>query len=193
MRTIISGRFLSVLIFFLSAVCAATPRIIYVDTNAQGINNGSSWVNAYKYLQDAITDANSGEKPVEIRVAKGIYKPDEGNGITHGDKSATFKLLNAVTIKGGYAGFGEQDPNAQNNKVYETVLSGDLQGNDGPNLVSNMQDNSCHVVTGSYTDTTAVIDGFTITRGKEDHFFSKDGCEGGSGMCIQAGSPTIIN
>ena len=52
-------------------------KIIYVDADATGLNDGSSWQNAYNYLQDALANAKSATKPVEIRVAQGIYKPDE--------------------------------------------------------------------------------------------------------------------
>ena len=52
---------------------AAVGKIIYVDADAAaGVSNGSSWVDAYNYLQDALTDAASAEKPEEIRVAHGI-------------------------------------------------------------------------------------------------------------------------
>ena len=68
-------------------------RIIYVDANALGANNGSSWENAYKFLQDALADANSSVKPVEIRVSQGVYKPDQGIGITPGNREATVCLF----------------------------------------------------------------------------------------------------
>ena len=48
---------------------AAAGGVIYVDAYAAGANNGSSWENAYSYLQDALADAETAEKPVEIRVA----------------------------------------------------------------------------------------------------------------------------
>ena len=73
------------------------PLIIYVDDDANGLNNGSSWENAYNYLQDALADARSAEKPVEIRVAQGVYKPDQGIGITLGDRTSAFQLINGVT------------------------------------------------------------------------------------------------
>jgi len=107
----------------------ATGKIIYVDADANGLNDGSSWADAYNYLQDALATAASGD---EIRVAQGIYRPDESsvkpNG--SGDRTATFQLINGVTIKGGYAGFGQPDPNSRNIELYETVLSGNLASND---------------------------------------------------------------
>jgi len=58
--------------------------VIYVDDDAAGANNGSSWANAFNYLQDALEVAESGD---EIRVAQGTYKPDRGAGITPYDWS----------------------------------------------------------------------------------------------------------
>ena len=176
------------------------PRIIYVDANAPGANNGSSWANAYNFLQDALTDANSSPKPVQICVAEGIYTPDsnsaEPNGT--GDREATFHLINGVTIKGGYAGFSEQDPNARDIEVFETILSGDLNSDDVEfddpldlEYASCRNENSYHVVIGSGTDATAVLDGFTITAGNANAGSWTNKC--GSGMYNNVGSPTVIN
>ena len=98
-------------------------KIIYVDDDAFGSNDGSSWQNAYTYLQDALADANSSEKPVEIRIAQGTYKPDQGTGQTTGDREATFMLINDITLSGGYAGILGIDPNEQDYEKYETILS----------------------------------------------------------------------
>jgi hypothetical protein len=73
---------------------------IYVDADAAGANNGSSWENAYNCLQDALADANSPDKAVEIRVAEGVYKPDHGAAQTPGDMEATFRLINGVKVRG---------------------------------------------------------------------------------------------
>jgi hypothetical protein len=152
----------------LSAFGGAIPcqaKTIYVDADANGLNNGSSWVNAYKFLQDALSDANSSPKMVEIRVAQGVYKPDQGVGITPGDREATFQLFNGVTLKGGYAGTGQPDPNVRDTILYESILSADLEGDDIDNIHnwSTKQDNSYHVLYSHEVITTAVLDGFIIT------------------------------
>ena len=167
-------------------------QIIYVDTDAPGpAGDGSSWTDAYNYLQDALADANSGD---EIRVAQGIYKPDQGVGITPCDRTATFQLINGIAIKGGHAGFGEPDPNARDIELYETILSGDLNGDDGPDFARNW-DNSYHVVTGSETDATAALEGFTITAGNDDQIDPDMGGPWGvgGGMYNRNGSPTLTN
>ena len=154
--------------------------VIYVDADAAGANNGSSWADAYNHLQDALANVYALVKPVEIRVAEGTYKPDQGIGVNVGDNDATFQLINGVTLKGGYTGFGESNPNNRNRVIFETILSGDLLDNDDPNTAS-YNDNSNYVVTGSTTDETTILDGFTVTAGAN------------GGIYNYSGSPTAAN
>jgi hypothetical protein len=193
-----ASRLQFVLLTLVMACTAAAGGVIYVDTDAAGANNGSNWENAYVYLQDALADASATEKPVEIRVAQGIYKPDMGMNQIIGERDATFQLIDGVTIMGGYGGFGEPDSDARYIDLYKTILSGDLSGNDIE--VSEPQDmfdepsrteNSYHVLIGCGCDETAVLDGFTIVSGNADaHGF--DYSEGG-GIYNNEGSPAIIN
>ncbi len=152
--------------------CVSSARIIYVDDDAFGLNDGSSWENAFIYLQDALADARSSlaarnseleisSDGIEIRVAKGLYTPDKGNNVTVGDYNASFELIDGVTLSGGYAGILESDPNERNIELFETILSGDLLNNDSnmidPNNVVNEPtcfDNSFHVLI--YSDSTLV-------------------------------------
>ena len=146
-----------ILIFSIPSIAAT----IYVDTNTPDNNDGSNWSKAYKYLQDALFAASAGD---EIWVAQGVYTPDSNSANPTGsnDQDAAFQLINGVTAKGGYAGYGEPDPNARDVDLYKTILSGDLDGDDGPNF-TNTGDNSYHVVTGSGIDETTILDGFTIS------------------------------
>jgi len=188
--------------FSLMIVSSAMSRTIYVDTDAFGANDGSSWEDAYNFLQDALADANSAVKPVEIRVALGIYTPDSNSANPNGsgDREATFQLISGVALKGGYAGFGAPDPNARDIELYETILSGDLNGNDRD--VGNPQDllddpccaeNSYHVVTSVDSDEKTVLDGFTITAGNancllEDYY---NAC--GAGLFVMLSNVEVIN
>ena len=125
-RTILTGL---VLVVGMAVRPHATEAqsVLYVDDTATGANNGSSWCDAYVYLQDALAAAGGS---TEIRVEQGVYKPDQGGGQTTGDREASFQLLNGVALKGGYAGCGESDPNARDTSSYETILSGDLESDD---------------------------------------------------------------
>lgn len=105
--------------------------ILYVDDTATGANNGSSWCDAYRYLQAALAAARaSGGAINEIRLAQGMYKPDQGANQTPGDRTASFELVNGVALSGGYAGCGAADPNARDISAYEAILSGDLKNDD---------------------------------------------------------------
>lgn len=173
-------------------LCAALCRagIIYVDDSATGADNGTSWVDAYKFLQNALSVAISDDT---IQVAQGIYRPDESTSSPGGtgDRTATFTLKNDVTLKGGYAGYGQPDPDARDIGAFETILSGDLNNNDGPNFANNAE-NSYHVVTGSSTDSTAILEGFTITAGNADGTLSSSQ-NVGAGMSIHQGNPKVLN
>jgi len=176
----------AVLCLWLGIASACLGKVIYVDADATGADDGSSWADAYNYLQDGLADANSASKTVEIRVAQGTYRPDEDklHPEGSGEKEATFQLINGVTLRGRYAGFGEPDPNKRETDPYDTKLSGDLDGDDelGGGIIGT---NSCFVVTGSGTDTSAVLDGFAIIR---------SGCGyGKGGMHNFHGSPTITD
>ncbi len=149
-------------------LCDVNPdeAIYYVDADAEGNNSGRNWSNAFNHLQDALAAGAGGG---EIRVAQGIYKPDRHSAHPDGtgERGASFGLINGVSILGGFAGFGESDPNERDVEVYETILSGDLNGDDEPDF-ANIDENSCHVVASSGTDETALLDGFTITAGNAE-------------------------
>ncbi|MBI4718729.1 MAG: hypothetical protein HY763_13055, partial [Planctomycetes bacterium] len=106
----------------------AGAEIIYVDADAVGpAHDGASWCTAFTDLQEGLrAAAESGGAITEVRVANGVYRPDSGSG----DRTASFQLLSGVSIRGGYAGCGARDPNWRDYQRFETVLSGDLNGDD---------------------------------------------------------------
>ncbi|HON92645.1 MAG TPA: PASTA domain-containing protein [Sedimentisphaerales bacterium] len=139
-------------------------QILRVDRNAPlaiWTPDGSSWTRAYRNLQDALAVARSGDT---IRVADGVYKPDDGAAVTPGDRAASFEIPDGVTVMCGYAGYGAANPDARNINAYPTILSGDLNGNDLWGIL-NLSDNSFHVVTASGSGT---LSGATITAGNAD-------------------------
>ena len=207
-------RRLWIALFFLFVVNAvSTGKIIYVDADAIGGNNGLTWKNAYLCLQDALEDVYTdfydalkkglaeARIDCEIRVANGTYIPDrrtlKGSGriasITSSDDRTDTFLIWDMTIKGGYAGYGEPDPNARDINRYETILSGDLYCNDVE--VSNPEDlrdepsraeNSFHVVT---SQGNSVIDGFIITGGNANESSTRH--YRGGGLLISGLSETL--
>lgn len=162
--------------------------IIYVNLNAVGSNNGTSWANAFTNLQNALMEAQNCPNGAEIWVAQGTYYPDEGPGLTDNDRDATFQLLNRVAVYGGFTGtestLAERD--WENNP---TILSGDI------NQTGDLTGNAYSVVNGSGTYNTAVIDGFTITAGNADFntFNLLNPNRHGGGMYNNEGSPTVSN
>jgi len=171
----------------LLAICflcgAAKADIIYVDTTASGDNDGSSWADAFNSLQDALAAASLDD---EIWVATGIYRPDQGIGITLSDREATFQLVNNVSIYGGFPA-GGGDWWSRNPIAHKSTLSGDLNSDDGPDF-TNYSENSYHIVTGSATNATAILDGFTIKGGNAN---GTSPHEHGGGMYNNGGNPTI--
>ena len=166
----------------LLAVPYARGKTIYVDARATGANDGKNWVNAYVHLQDALADAGDSNEPGEIRVAQGVYRPDQGVQQMVGDIWASFMLLDRVTLMGGYAGAGGADPNTRDIEAFETILSGDLNGDDEPDA-ANDRDNSQIVVLALELGRSTVLDGFIITAGH--------GVGGGPGISCYHSDPII--
>ncbi len=169
----------------------ASAGVLFVDDTAPPGGTGREWTSAFRYLQDALTFVSSSHGAIpEIRVAQGVYTPDRAS-VTPllGDRTATFQLVNGVALKGGYAGLREPDPDARDIERYRTVLSGDLYGNDGSNFLGN-EDNSYHVVTGISTDSTAVLEGFTVTAGNADGSDWPQFGAWGGGVLNVTGTPT---
>lgn len=154
---------------------AAGQSIRYVDDDASTNGDGLTWETAYNDLQDALTEAGSNGLITEIRVAGGIYRPDCTPTPcigANGDREATFQLVEGVAVQGGYRGCpggdcAGGDPDERDLDLYETILSGDLNSDDGPNVTSNGE-NSYHVVTSSYLSETTVLNGLTVSAGTAD-------------------------
>jgi hypothetical protein len=170
--------------FTVSAAAPPDPTFYVTQVDA-GAGDCSSWANACDSVSLALSKAGSGD---QIRVAAGTYVPDPA-GLSD-PRTATFQLKTGVALYGGFPGAGgdmaSRDPAAN-----VTVLSGDLDRDDGPNFASN-GDNAYHVVTGSGTDASAILDGFTVTAGNANVVGSEQPNYGG-GMLNVSGSPTVRN
>jgi parallel beta-helix repeat protein len=174
---------------------AAWGTVYYVDDDPP-CGNGSSWADAFCDLQDALAIAASGD---EIWVAAGVYKPiDCAPSCGEGDRDATFHLKDGVEIYGGFAGC-ETNLSQRDLAQHESILSGDLLGDDGPNFTFR-GDNVYNVVTSCGNNPFTVLDGFTIRGGYDANSFTQfAGCAGtsepgGGGVRLDlGGSPTIRN
>lgn len=133
-------------------------RRVYVDPNATGDNSGLSWDNALTDLQLAINNSVANDS---IWVKQGTYTPSMSNR----SESFTFPVEN-IHIYGGFDGtetaLNERD--WQNN---QTILSGDLNGNDNTNISldeATRSDNSFSVV--DLTEAKNIsLDGLVIADG----------------------------
>jgi hypothetical protein len=105
---------------------ASAQQVLYVDANATGpIHDGSSWCNAFRHLEDALPIVQQGST---IRIADGVYVPPASG--SSDPREATFKVIGGVGLYGGFAGCGSPDPGERDFQRFETVLSGDLHGDD---------------------------------------------------------------
>ncbi|MFK7785094.1 MAG: T9SS type A sorting domain-containing protein [Crocinitomicaceae bacterium] len=137
----------TLLLFFLFNGYSAT---IYVDVNATGSNNGTSWANAYTDLQVALSIAFIND---EIWVATGIYK-----ATTSTDRSISFVMKNGVDLYGGFDGT-ETAISQRNISANPTTLSGDI-GQLGDNT-----DNTRKIVRILNFTAPFTMDGFRILSG----------------------------
>lgn len=137
----------------------------YVDADATGANNGTSWANAYTSLSTALDNAEPNE---EIWVAEGTYTP-EVPAVSPDPTKRMFLLWQDVQLYGGFNGT-ETNRSQRNPSLYETILSGDINGDDVSNNFSiNRSDNVENVVYGNNTISAAcVLDGFTVSGGHAD-------------------------
>jgi uncharacterized repeat protein (TIGR01451 family) len=168
----------------------ANPGVLYAAPGGATSGNCDSWTNACT-LQYALSRAESGD---EIWVKAGVHYP----GVAW-QRTATFTLKNGVALYGGFAGT-ENSRDERNWQANLTILSGDIDHNDTDNNHNGIIEpangdaivgaNAYHVVTGSGTDNTAVLDGFIITAGQANgsypHYY-------GGGMYNSSGSPTLTN
>lgn len=167
----------SILFLALTALArAGSPPVVYVDADATGTPDGDSWASAYASLQDGLVDARAlaASGPVEIWVAAGIYRPDQGSGLTDDDRTLAFVLDDNIQIIGGFSG-NESTLEERDWVANPTVLSGDIDQNDtvdgdGVTIDSDaiVGGNSIHVTRGRGLTTNTVLDGLIVTGGLAD-------------------------
>lgn len=142
--------------FTMIAVCYGHAAIIFVDSTATaGADNGTSWQDAYLDLNSALTTAVAAD---EIWVANGTYYPGAS-----GARLSRYNLVNGVAVYGGFEGLGGAEETMLSQRDWVTnrcILSGDLNQSGTRDTLD-----AYHVLSGITRDSTAIVDGFTITMG----------------------------
>ncbi|MEP6646389.1 MAG: T9SS type A sorting domain-containing protein [Saprospiraceae bacterium] len=148
---------LLVIIGLLIIANLASADVIYVNITAIGLNNGTSWTDAFTDLQNAINVAT----PIdEIWVAQGTYLPTETQTDTF-SRRKTFYINKGMKLYGGFEGIPgtENDFTARDFATHPTILSGDI-GQEGV-----VEDNAYHVMWLDHVGFGLHIDGFRIVLG----------------------------
>lgn len=141
-----------------------------------GTGNGTSWDQAMGNLQDAIDTPFDCYEGIDIWVAAGSYYPDTLRVASKRD--ASLMLRNNVRILGGFRG-DESNLEQRNPELNRTILSG--------NIGSKMDDhdNSEHVIYAGFVDSTAILDGLTVSGGLSG--------DDGAGIFCSYASLTLVN
>ncbi|HIB48693.1 MAG TPA: HYR domain-containing protein [Flavobacteriaceae bacterium] len=141
-----------------------TSNIAYVDANATGANNGSSWADAFTDLQAAITAINDCPALDTIYIAEGTYLPTATT-----DQDISFEIPANTTIYGGFSpNNGAIDLGTRNFNAYPTILSGDI----GVPGITNDNTDTIVIITSNTAPIT--FDGITIRDGFDSDFLGGD-------------------
>ena len=180
-----------------------TGTRLYVNAAAVANGDGSSWATAYTDLQTALTNARVCSQITEIWVAAGTYYPTT----TPTDKTASFVMKNGLAIYGGFAGtemaLSERILAPLSGAGGASILSGDIDHATDPLVVtssggtvsiSGNKGNSYHVIFNDNNglNSTAVLDGFTITGGYA-FVASSVPNSAGAGIYNNSSSPSLVN
>lgn len=173
----------------------------YVNQAATGLNNGSTWENAFNSLDSALRyiamSGNCGTP--EIWVAKGTYYPSKdftGNTNPTDNRSKLFNLtwkVDSLKIYGGFAG-GETSID-QRTAGNATILDGDL------GVLGDNSDNAYHVLIANAVvfnpavEASLVLDGLVITNGNANSntYFSNFSNDQGAGFSTGSNKSVDLN
>ncbi len=172
-----------ILALLIASVALAQPALFVDAQGTPPVQDGRSWATAFTSLQSALAVARVTSDITEIRVAGGVYRPAGFNS----SPDIAFRMQNNLAILGGYAGSRYPNSNLRDIDVFRTILSGDLDQNDGPDFANN-DENSYHVLTAVDVGPSALIEGFTVTGGAANGINPN---HRGGGVFIFNASPTF--
>jgi hypothetical protein len=112
---------LALLLAVLVSLTAPAHGQLFVDKDATGANDGSSWADAYTDLQTAIDNASGSS---ELWIAEGTYTPDSEE-----DSFIITGAIDGVELYGGFDGT-ETSRDQRAPRQHRTILSGDRKGDD---------------------------------------------------------------
>ena len=165
-----------IFIFFFSLIsiyvsAANCDQIIYVKEGGAGMEDGTSWSNAYRTVQEALDAASTCTGLQEIWVAEGTYPPtvDVAGSTTNSfTPNRTYVIDRNIRLYGGFRG-DETSIEERIQYLYPSVLTGDQLGDDvydlDPGELTNATDNSFNIMRMKNLNDATVIDGFTFRGG----------------------------
>jgi hypothetical protein len=165
----------------LSFIQCPSGNVIYVNANATGANNGTSWTDAFTDLQIALSNLCS--SVTEIWVAQGTYKPTTGT-----DRNISFVMKNGVAIYGGFNGT-ETLLSQRNWRTNVTTLSGNI------GAAGNADNSHTVVLAGAGLNATAILDGFTVTGAAGGTYGAgiyTDQCSATISHCLITGNSSTV-
>lgn len=139
-------------------IAPASAAVKYLDPAATGLNDGSSWSNAYTSMDTALMGMGVGD---ELWIRGGTYVPTSPAG-----RAATFNVTKNGSLNGGFDGT-EALLEDRDIAANPTIFSGDLSSNDTTNF-GNRGDNSYHVVIVADFDGFIELNGLTVRGGNAD-------------------------
>lgn len=153
----------------------ANKTVVYVKWDATGLNNGTSWANAFTNLQNALTAAVSGKK---IWIARGTYKPTATL-----DRTANFRLKENVSILGGFAGT-ESLASMRSWRRNPTILDGDI------GMTGIDRDNSYNLIYAERISSATVIDGLFLKNANANRDIATSLTSAGGAIYIEGAANT---
>jgi hypothetical protein len=140
----------------LTTFAGVVPGVVYIDANATGNNDGSSWTDAYSDLSLALAGVTNGD---ELWMTGGTYSLDPTTSATNSRFTVT---ANDVSIYGGFTG-GEVTRGARDSSLNVTIITGDRDGDDDFLDINTYSDNLKTVI--FVNGENLLLDGLTITGG----------------------------
>jgi hypothetical protein len=158
------------LLLVLASPGIAAPPRVYVDDNATGLNDGSSWTNARRTLIDALRTAPAG---AEVWVASGEYLARYAEEPLLG----SLRIRSNISIYGGFAGTESRLEDRPSDPLAV------------PSVVRGAGANHVFIADRVFG---SVLDGFIIKEGSGDST-PMDVLEGGGGLITNGASLTVRN